>query len=101
MKASIDIENAMTGEVNTIELNINEYIEDKIIKFDISKLSIQEIELLKYAISNKKENDYIDIEMFFIDNSNIPEFGPDYDFYIKDDELVGVYNREIYVRKGV
>ena len=39
MKAYIDIENAHTQKIVTIEVPIIEYIENKIIKFDISKLT--------------------------------------------------------------
>ena len=58
-----------------------------------------ELEVLNLAISNKKEHNYTDIEMFFIDDSNIPEFGPDYDFYIKNNILIGVYTRDIWEKK--
>jgi hypothetical protein len=89
MIAHIDIENSHTQEVITLDLKINEYIEDKIIKFDISNLNNEELNILKIAISSN--NKYSDIEMFFIDDCNIPEFGPDYDFYIEKDELIGKY----------
>jgi len=91
MKASIDIENSKTKKVISLKLNIIEYYEDKKIVFDISNLNNNEIIILKDAISKDKE--YTDIEMFFIDNSNIPEFGPDYNFYINDSNLIGIYNK--------
>ena len=91
MKASIDIENSKLKDVVTFELKVIEYIENKIIKFDISNLNTNNLEILKKAISNDLKYNYTDIEMFFINNSDIPEFGPDYDFYIKDNKLIGIY----------
>lgn len=44
---------------------------------------------------------FTDIEMFFISDDNVPNFGLDYNFYIKDNTLVGIYNREIYLRKNI
>ena len=100
MKAYVDVENSHTREVKTIELPIIEFIEDKIIKFDINSISEEEKKLLVDAISELPELGFTDIEMFFIDDDNVPNFGPDYNFYIKDNTLVGIYNREIYLRKG-
>lgn len=34
---------------------------------------------------------YIDIEMFFIDDSNIPNFGPDYNYIVNDNKLILKY----------
>lgn len=101
MKAYIDIENAHTKKIETIEVPIMEHIENKIIKFDISKLTINQKKVLELAISELPELNYTDIEMFYIESkNNIPDFGPDYNFYIKDNILIGIYNREIYLRKG-
>lgn len=101
MKGYIDIENSHTKKVITIELPIVEHIKNKIIKFDISNLTDEKIKILTDAISELNELSYTDIEMFFINNQDgSPYFGPDYDFYIKDNKLIGVYNREIYLRKG-
>lgn len=100
MIASIDIENAHIGKVITLKLPIIEHIEKKLIKFDISHLSNEELELLNLAISEKKELEYTDIEMFFIENDPIPYFGPDYNFFVKDNQMVGYYNRELHPRKG-
>ena len=83
MKAYINIENSHTREVKIIELSIIEFVENKI---------------LVDAISELPELEFTDIEMFFIDEEQEPNFGPDYDFYIKDNTLVGIYNREIYPR---
>lgn len=100
MKAYIDIENTHTKKVNTVELPIIELIEDKIIKFDISHLKEENKKMLVDAISELPELSYTDIELFFVDEENVPNFGPDYDFYIKDNTLVGIYNRNIYPRGG-
>ena len=99
MKASIDIENSRTQEVKTIEVNVIEHIENKIIKFDIKDLTKEELDILTLAISETKETSYTDIEMFFIDNDEIPYFGPDYNFYIKDNQLIGIYNKDFYSKK--
>lgn len=100
MKACINIENSHTREVKTIELPIIEFIEHKIIKFDINSLNEEEMKMLIDAISELPDLTYTNIEMFFIDKENVPNFGPDYDFYIKDNTLVGFYNRYIYIRNG-
>lgn len=96
MKVSIDIENSKTQDVKTIEVNIIEHIENKIIKFDIKDLTKEKLDMLTLAISETKETSYTDIEMFFIDNDEIPYFGPDYNFYIKDNQLIGIYNKDFY-----
>lgn len=101
MKAYIDIENSHTQKIETFEVPIIEHIENKIIKFDISKLTKNQKKVLELAISELPELNYTDIEMFFIDEENIPDFGPDYNFYIKDNILVGIYNREIYPRNNI
>ena len=99
VKAYIDIENSHTKKVITLEVPIIEHIKNKIIKFNISNLSKKQIILLENAISELPELSYTDIELFYIDNNNnIPNFGPDYDFYIKDNLLIGIYNRNIYQR---
>ena len=100
MKSYVDVENSHTREVKTIELPIIEFIENKIIKFDINSISEEEKKMLVDAISELPELGFTDIEMFFIGDDNVPNFGPDYNFYIKDNTLVGIYNREIYLRKG-
>ena len=43
MIAKLDIENAKTQQVKTLNLPITEFIEDGIIKFDISNLSESDI----------------------------------------------------------
>ena len=101
MKAYINIENSHTRKIKMIELPIIEFIENKIIKFDINSLTEEERKMLVDAISELPKLEFTDIEMFFIDKENEPNFGPDYDFYIKDNTLVGIYNREIYLRNEI
>lgn len=101
MKAYINIENSHTRKIKMIELPIIEFIENKIIKFDINSLTKEERKMLVDAISELPELEFTDIEMFFINKENKPNFGPDYDFYIKDNTLVGIYNREIYLRNEI
>ncbi len=93
MRASVDIENSHLGYVITLNLKILEYVEDKKIIFDISPLTKNELEILKLAVSNDKDTEYTDIELFFIDDNNSPELGVDYDFYIENNQLIGIYNR--------
>lgn len=100
MLASVDIENSHTGKLITLKLPVIEHIENKLIRFDVSGLSKEDIELLNLAISERKELEYTDIEMFFIEDDSIPYFGPDYNFFVKDSQLVGYYNRELHPRKG-
>lgn len=93
VKAYIDIENSKTQIVETICVNIIKYEENEMI-FDISTLNNHELEILKNAINDKLT--YTDIEMFFIDDSNIPNFGPDYEYEIIDNKLILKY---IYKKK--
>ena len=81
MRASVDIENSHLGYVITLNLKILEYVKDIKIIFDISPLTKNELEILKLAVSNDKDTEYTDIELFFIDDNNSPELGVDYDFY--------------------
>lgn len=100
MQAYIDIENSHTQDVVTYECPVLDFDEKGEIKFDISFLTDSEIETLMLAISEEPNLNYIDIEMFFIDDDEVPYFGPDYDFNIVGSILMGKYNREIYPRKG-
>lgn len=93
VKAYIDIENSKTQIVETICVNIIKYEENEMI-FDISTLNNHELEILKNAINDKLT--YTDIEMFFIGDSNIPNFGPDYEYEIIDNKLILKY---IYKKK--
>ena len=56
--------------------------------------------MLKLAISEKEDTSYTDVELFYVNDDEVPYFGPDYNFYIKEDSLIGIYNRKIYQRKG-
>ena len=93
VKVYIDIENSKTQIVETICVNIIKYEENEMI-FDISTLNNHELEILKNAINEKLT--YTDIEMFFIGDSNIPNFGPDYEYEIIDNKLILKY---IYKKK--
>lgn len=91
--AYIDIENSKTQKVETICVNVIKCEEDEII-FDITNINSHELKILKNAINEKLT--YTDIEMFFIDKSNIPNFGPDYEYEIIDNKLILKY---IYKKK--
>lgn len=93
VKVYIDIENSKTQIVETVYVNIIKYEENEMI-FDISTLNNHELEILKNAINDKLT--YTDIEMFFIGDSNIPNFGPDYEYEIIDNKLILKY---IYKKK--
>ena len=80
--AYIDIENSRTKKVDTVKTNILE-TNGMDFKFDISSLTNEEKKLLSDAIN--KELTYTDIELFYVNDSNIPYFGPDYDFEINND----------------
>lgn len=84
--AHIDIENAKTKLVDTLDLNIIEKNKTDI-TFDISKLNENDLDKLKKAIDN--DLFYTDIELFYIDDSSIPYYGPDFVFEIKDNKLIG------------
>lgn len=85
--AHVDIENAKTKIVDTLDLNIIEN-DGKDLKFDISLLNEEELNKLKYAIDT--EIFYTDIELFYIDDSSTPYFGTDYNFKIQDNVLIVV-----------
>ena len=61
------------------------YKYDSEVIFDISNLDKRELSLLYDAIDDNKQ--YIDIEMFFIDDSNIPNFGPDYNYIVRKETV--------------
>lgn len=86
MKAYLDIENSKTQKVITILLPVLEFKENERIIFDISKVNDKEKELILDAIN--PELGYTDIEMFFIDDDDVPYFGPDYDYSISDNKLI-------------
>ena len=85
MKAYIDIENSKTQNVDTICVDIIKYEYDSEVIFDISSLDKRELSLLYDAIDESKP--YTDVEMFFIDDSNTPNFGPDYNYNVKDNNF--------------
>lgn len=89
MKGFIDIENSKTQKVETICVNIIKYKDNEEIIFDISTLNSHELKILKDAVND--ELTYTDIEMFFIDESNIPNFGPDYNCKIFKNTLILEY----------
>lgn len=86
MKGYIDIENSKTKKVETICVNVIKCVLDKEIIFDISNINSHELEILKDAVNEKLT--YTDIEIFFIGESNIPNFGPDYKSKIVDKNLI-------------
>lgn len=100
MKAQIDIENSKTGLVDTINVKVIKYDKDNEIIFDISSLNYKELNLLKDAIN--QELQYTDIELFFIGDSNIPEFGPDYNYELIENKLILKYikkNTKIHIEE--
>lgn len=99
MKAWIDIENAHTQKVITLEVPLLEFDDLNKVVFDISNITQDELEKLKVAINPRKDLMYTDIEMFFTDQDNYPNFGPDYDFTIKDNQLIGIYTRDKWLNK--
>lgn len=100
MKAFIDIENSRTQNVDTICVDVIKYEYDREVIFDISSLDKRELSLLYDAIDDSKS--YTDIEMFFIDDSNIPNFGPDYNYNLNGNRLILKYihkTRKEYVEE--
>lgn len=97
MKAYLDVENSKTQKVITILLPVLEYKENERIIFDISKVNNKEKELILDAIN--PELGYTDIEMFFIDDDDVPYFGPDYDYKVSDNTLIldYKYNKKKHV----
>ena len=85
--AHIDIENAKTKVVDTFDLNILEN-DGSYLKIDISSLNDEELKKLEDAIN--KDLFYTDIELFYIDDSSIPNFGLDYNFSIQNGVLVAI-----------
>ena len=91
MVAYIDVENTNLRSVQTIEVDIKSFDDetDNII-LDLSKLNDEDYKTIEDAIN--PEIDYLDIELFMIENENIPYFGPDYEFFLSKQkkELKGV-----------
>ena len=92
MRAFIDIENSKTGKVVTINTKVLQYNSKGECIFDISLISNDERELLINAINPLLT--YTDIEMFFIDNDNIPNFGPDFEYSLENNLLYAYYTRD-------
>lgn len=91
MKAYLDIENSRTKEVKTIVLPVIKCdLRNKVI-LDLKGLSDSELDILRKAVSLDKKYSYTDIELFFIDNDEKPNFGPDYDIIIDGSTLVLSY----------
>ncbi len=86
MKVYLDIENSKTQKVITILLPVLDFKENERIIFDISKVNNKEKELILDAIN--PELGYTDIEMFFIDDGDVPYFGPDYDYTVSGNTLI-------------
>ncbi len=84
MKSDINIENARSKEVITIELNVIK-LDDREIIMDLSNINGKDLNILKDAISD--EVTYVDIELFFIE-SDIPYYGTDYSYEIVNNKLV-------------
>lgn len=93
------IDNAHAQKVITLEVPIIELKYHNKVIFDISNITQEELESLKVAINPRKDLMYTDIEMFFTDQDNYPNFGPDYDFTIKDNQLIGIYTRDNRLNK--
>ena len=85
--AYIDVENSKTQEVITLELEIISN-DSNIFEFSISNLDKSQLKVLTDAINSDLK--YTDIEMFYVDETGIPYFGPDYNFIIQDEKLIGL-----------
>lgn len=93
MRATIDIENSKSKEMETLNVPVIEYEENKKVLIDISSITEHELFILSEAIN--PELTHTDIEMFFLDVENdLPHFGPDFDFSIKENTLCGYYVRD-------
>lgn len=98
MNAQIDIENSQTRDVISIDVPITRYEDSKNVMFDVSHLTDQQLKLLIDAIDITMP--HTDIEMFFTeDEPNIPNFGPDYEFELKNNRLIGKYTRDEWLKK--
>lgn len=86
MKAYIDIENSRTKEVKTLQLSVLTYVEDNYIVLSMDDINESDYKLLIDAIDPKLS--YTDIEMFFIDDDPLPNFGPDYTYALEDDKII-------------
>lgn len=90
--AEIDIENSQTQKVVTLSVPVLEYDFKGKCVFDISSISEVERELLIDAINLNLQ--HTDIELFYVDQEgDLPHFGPDFEFKIEENKLIGLYIR--------
>ena len=101
MKAYLDIENSKTKQVTTIEVPIVSCDLEKQVVFDIKNIGEQDFNLILNAINPSKEYAYTDIELFFIDGDNTPNFGPDYLATINGNYLILDYQKHDNVNINV
>ncbi len=94
MIGHIDIENSKTKKIITLDLPVIKLERKSEVIFDISNITQEEKDILLLAINDSTEFNYTDIEMFFIDDEEIPNYGPDYNYRIEDNKLVLNYSRE-------
>lgn len=96
MMVELNIENANTNSVESI--NVKEIYFDRKNEscFDISTLTNKELDKLVLAIDTTPETNYIDIEMFFIEHDPYPNFGSDYNYNIINNRL---YCKNIYYKE--
>lgn len=98
MMANIDIENSQTKKVITLKVPVIEFKTHQYVKFDLAQLTKHEKILIEDALDVTMP--HTEIEMFFIDNkNNEPKFGPDYEFELSDDELIGIYTRDKWLKE--
>lgn len=101
MKAYLDIENSKTNQVITVEVPVVTYDLQKQVVFDIKNIGEQDFNLILNAINPSKEYAYTDIELFFIDGDNTPNFGPDYLATINGNYLILNYQKHNNIIKNV
>ena len=99
MNAYLDIENSKTNDVITIKLPIIKYSKNDYIVLDIREINEEEYKLLEDATNPALG--YTDIELFFIDEDPLPNFGPDYKCKIEDNKLILRYERNINKKNEV
>ena len=95
MKSDINIENARSKEVITIELNVIK-LDDREIIMDLSNINEEDLNKLKDAIND--ELTYVDIELFFIE-SDIPYYGTDYSYEIVNNKLEKYFKNILIIAK--
>ena len=97
MMVELNIENANTNSVESI--NVKEIYFDRKNEscFDISTLTNKELDKLVLAIDTTSETEYTDIELFFTEHDPYPNFGSDYKYNIIDNKL---YCKNIYYKEN-